>query len=124
MMKDQMLSALKRANDDAEFAIAARMWNADVVFASGADAVRMTVHEGRIGEVAAAAPDASATIRVSGPADGWAKALQRVPPAFYHDLYGAMMHHGFTIEGPVEEVGPYYRAISRLIEIARDEGAK
>jgi hypothetical protein len=122
-MKERMLRAISRANDDAEFGIAARMWNADVVFASGDDAVRMTVREGRIAAVNAAHDGGNTAVRVSGPPEGWEKALQPLPPAFYHDLYGASVHHGFRIEGRVEDVGPYYRALSRLIELAGENGA-
>lgn len=122
-MKQRILRAMARANDDPEFALAARLWDGDVLFASGAEAVRMRVAGGRVASVDEATSDATAMIRVSGPPDGWAKALQAVPPAFYHDLYGAMAQHGFTIQGRVEDVGPYYRALSRLVELAREDGA-
>jgi len=111
------------ANNDGEFALAARMWDADVVFVSGDDAVRVSVRDGRIGEIAPAAPDAAAAIRVRGPADGWRKMLQPAPPPFYQDLYGAAIHHGFAIEGRIEDIGPYYPALRRLIELLRVDGS-
>lgn len=69
-------------NDDAEFALAARMWDGDVLFASGEDAVRMTVHGGRVTEVVQSVPDAAAQIRVIATADVWEKMLRPMPPAF------------------------------------------
>jgi hypothetical protein len=110
------------ANDDGEFAIAARMWDADIMLVSGTDAVRLTVRGGLITDVAAAPADAPALIRIVGPSDGWEKLLRAVPPPFYQDLFGAAVHHGFKIEGAIEDVYPYYPALRRLIEIARRNG--
>jgi hypothetical protein len=107
------------ANGDGEFTIAARMWDADVVFASGDRAVRMIVSDGRITGVQAAPAGAAAQIRVTGPAEGWPKMLSAVPPPFYQDLFGASLHHGFTIEGKIEDVYPYYPALRRLVELLR-----
>ena len=123
-MKDRVLRlSPSAANDDGEFAIAARMWDAEVMLVSGTDAVRLTVRGGRITEVAASPADAAAPIRIVGPPDGWEKLLSAVPPPFYQDLFGAAARHGFTIEGAIEDVYPYYPALRRLIEILRINGA-
>jgi hypothetical protein len=45
--------------------------------------------------------------------------LRPAPPPFYHDLFGATVHHGFKIEGEMLDVNPYYAAIRRLIELLR-----
>jgi hypothetical protein len=122
MMKERALRLLPvTANDDGEFKIAARLWDGDVVLVSGADAVRLVVKGGRVIEASAATPDADAQIRVVGPAEGWAKMLQPAPPPFYQDLYGAQIHHGFVIHGAIEDVGPYYPALRRLIELLRKD---
>ena len=123
-MKDLTLRLLPAAaNEDGEFAIAARMWDSDVLLVSGTDAVRLAVRAGRITHVAAAAADAAAPIRVAGPPEGWEKLLRAVPPPFYQDIFGAAAHHGFTIEGAIEDVYPYYPARRRLIEILRINSA-
>jgi hypothetical protein len=123
-VKERALRLLPAAaNDDGEFAIAARMWEADVMLVSGAEAVHLTVRAGRVTEVAAASASAAAPIRIVGPPDGWEKLLRAVPPPFYQDLFGAAAHHGFTIEGAIEDVYPYYAALRRLIEILRVNGA-
>ncbi len=122
-MRDLLMRLLPAAaNDDGEFAIAARMWDADIMLVSGTDAVRLTVRGGLITDVAAAPADAPALIRIVGPSDGWEKLLRAVPPPFYQDLFGAAVHHGFKIEGAIEDVYPYYPALRRLIEIARRNG--
>ena len=110
------------ASEDGEFAIAGRMWDADVMLVSGADAVRLT-RGGRITEVANSSAGAPAPIRIVGPPDGWEKLLRAVPPPFYQDLVGAVAHHGFTIVGAIEDVYPHYAALRRLIEILRINGA-
>jgi hypothetical protein len=123
-MIDRMLRLTPAAaNDDGEFAIAARMWDADVMLVSGTDAVRLTVRGGLVTAVASAPADTAAPIRVVGPPDGWEKMLSPMPPPFYHDLFGAAAHHGFRIEGAIEDVYPYYPALRRLIEILRANGA-
>jgi hypothetical protein len=118
-MKDLMLRTLPTANNDGEFAIAARMWDSDVVLVSGSDAVRFNVRDGRVTGVTAVASETSALIRITGSPDGWAKMMLPVPPPFYQDLFGAAAHHGFTIEGKLEDVYPYYPALRRLIELLR-----
>ena len=107
------------ANDDPEFALAARMWDGDVLFACGEDAVRMSVRGGRITDVVAASASAEAAIRVIATADDWEKLLHPVPPPFYQDLFGAASRHGVLLLGEPENVFPYYPALRRLIELLR-----
>ena len=124
-LEELMLRALPAAaNDDGEFAIAARMWDADVIFASDGSAVKMSIAAGRITDVARATAASDAPIRISGPDAGWQKMLAPLPPPFYQDLFGASIHHGFTIEGKVEDIYPYYPALRRLIELLRLEAAR
>src|SRR4029078_10605631 len=47
-MKELFLRVLPKANDDGEFSVAARMWDSELVLASGIDAVRMTMRDGRV----------------------------------------------------------------------------
>lgn len=54
---EQVLRVLPdAANADGEFAIAARMWDADVVFVSDSDAVCMSVHDGVVTAATPVAP--------------------------------------------------------------------
>lgn len=122
MMRERALSRLPdAANNDGEFQIAARLWDGDVVLVSGDEAVRLAIKAGRITEAAAAAPDTAAKIRIAGPAEGWAKMLEPAPPPFYQDIYAGVAHHGFQLHGALEDVGPYYPALRRLIELLRGE---
>jgi hypothetical protein len=119
-MKDALLRAAAIANDDGEFVLAARLWSADVAFVSGNEVAGIVVRDGKLRADAAAAE--RATIRVSGPPEGWRLMLQTVPQPFYHDLFGAMMHHGFAIEGEMQSVYPYYAALRRFVELMRTAG--
>jgi hypothetical protein len=122
MMRERALARLPdAANNDGEFQIAARLWDGDVVLVSGDDAVRLTIKSGRIVETAATPKDTAAQIRIVGPADGWGKMLQPAPPAFYQDVFAATYYHGFKIDGAIEDVGPYYPALRRLIELLRHD---
>lgn len=107
------------ANDDAEFALAARGWEGDVLFASGEAAVRMTVHGGRVTEVIQSVPGAAAQIRIIATEDVWEKMLQPMPPAFYQDLFAAAARHGLLLLGDPVDLFPYYPALRRLIELLR-----
>jgi hypothetical protein len=121
-MKEAMQRVLAKANDDPEFKIAARMWNADLELVAGDDVVRTAIRNGRV-TASSGAANGVPSIRVVGPADGWARMLQPHPPPFYQDLFGATIYHGFKIDGAVEHFGPYYAALRRLLEIAREGGA-
>ena len=106
------------ANEDGEFAMAARLWDGDLILATADQAVRLVIAGGKITDASEASRDATAQIRITGPADGWAKMLQAKPEPFYQDVYGAQLHHGFWMQGAIEDVGPYYPALRRLIVMA------
>jgi hypothetical protein len=118
-VKERLLRLMPALNDDAEFRLAARMWTGDVAFATESEAVRVLVRDGRVEDIAPAPADVASMIRIAGPDAGWRKMLEPVPPPFYQDLFGAAAHHGFTIGGRIEDVGPYYPALRRMIELLR-----
>lgn len=106
-------------NDDPEFALAARTWDGDVLFASDGDALRMTVRGGRVSDVAAADADTPAQVRIVATPDAWEKMLRPLPPPFYQDLFGAASRHGVLLLGQPEDLFPYYPALRRLMELLR-----
>ena len=118
------MNALQRltpalVNEDPEFKLAARMWHGDVVFASGDDALRMTVRDGRVTEVVPSAAGAAAQVRIAATEDVWEQMLRPAPPPFYHDLFGAVARHGVVLAGEPTDVFPYYPALRRVIELLR-----
>ena len=106
------------ANADGEFALQARLWNATITIANGADVIALTVAQGRVANAVANA--AAAQVRISGPPSGWDEMLRPIPKPFYHDLRAAAAHHGFAIEGDLMHTAAYYPAIRRLIELLRE----
>jgi hypothetical protein len=119
-MKERLLAVLPMAaNADPEFAHAARMWDGDVVFSDGAEAVKMLVRGGVVEAAATCAPGTPAQIRISATPSGWEKMMMKIPPAFYQDLFAAASRQDFVLDGRIENIGPYYPALRRLVELAR-----
>ena len=117
-----MEAFLVAANHDLEFAIAARYWNATVIFEMGNDKHLITIRDGKIvGILSDLGPmeDWDWNFRISGPQDGWMKLLQPIPEPFYQAILPATLFHGFTIGGDFMTFCSYYRAFSRMIELMR-----
>ena len=68
-------------------------------------------------------PFDSYDIQLAGPGEVWELLLTPEPPAFYHDFFPAMAHHGFRIEGDMEMIMAFYPAIRRLGDIFRTVAA-
>src|SRR5687767_7749258 len=109
-----LFERLERVNDDAAFRIAARFWSATLCLDAGDERCVVKIDNSRV-----TATDEPHTIRLSGPHDGWTKLLSHTPPPFYQGAWGAVVHHGFVIEGDFENWCQYYPAVSRLIEVLR-----
>ena len=112
-------AAARAANDDGEFKIAARFWNADVRLASGEQAWLLRLRDGRIAHVVRDAGASGADAGIAAPSEVWREMLAPVPRPFFQDLYGASLHHGLQLENP-EALWPYYPALRRLLELLRD----
>ena len=105
------------ANLDAEFRQAARLWSTRLCLRAGEEAHLVRIEDGRVTAVEDRADPFD--VCISGPAAGWRELLAPLPRPFYQDLWGAIAHHGFAIEG--DEVGfhAYYPAARRLLELLR-----
>jgi hypothetical protein len=107
------------ANLDAEFRLAARFWTTSLRLETTSEAHLIQVADGRIQSVQAAG-DAPGEVRIAASDEGWREFLKLRPRPFYQDLWGAMTHHGFALEGDLERFYPYYPAARRLFEILRE----
>jgi hypothetical protein len=109
------------ANDDAEFRIAARFW--DAVLRIGVDdaGTLIRIRDGCIEEITPELPIGMSTwdFSISAPATEWRHFLEPVPRPFYQDLWGASLYHGFRVEGNLETFYPYYAAVRRMFELMR-----
>lgn len=68
-------------------------------------------------------PFDSYDIQLAGSDEVWDLLLRKEPPAFYHDFFPAMAHHGFRIEGDMEMIMAFYPAIRRLGDLFRTVAA-
>jgi len=111
-------------NGDPEFRLAARYWNGSFRLAMGpSEAYVFRVRDGAISAVNREPTVWDAwDFEVSGPADGWAEILARVPKPFYQDVASAIFRHGFTLGGDVESFFAYHAALRRVIDVLRRAG--
>ena len=109
------------ANDDAEFRIAARFWEAVLRIGVDDAGTLIRIRDGRIEEVAPELPIGMSSwdFSISAGAEQWRRFLEPVPEPFYQDLWGASLYHGFRVEGNLETFYPYYAAVRRMFELMR-----
>lgn len=117
MLAGALAKLPEAANLDAEFREAARMWNARLCLRADQQAHLVRIEDGRVAAIEAGAADYD--VRISGPAAGWGELLALVPRPFYQDLWGAMAHHGFAVDGDERSFHAYYPAARRLLELLR-----
>jgi len=103
-------------DEDPEFRMAARYWNATLSLESPSRALCIEIADGRVASCRESAP-------VVAPDDGWAQFLAAVPRPFYQDLLGGcVQHHGFQVAGDMLSLSAYYQAAARLFAVMRALG--
>ena len=111
------------ANNDPEFRIAARFWDTVLRITMGDTAHLLYIRDGQMTAVRPWDPMqqvwTSWQVSITAPAEDWSKFLAPLPPPFYQDLWGATLHHGFTVEGDLASFYPYYPAMRRLFDLMR-----
>ena len=119
---DQTIDAtIERLNSDPEFALKARIWEGRFKLVIGDDSYLFQMHEGKVERIVQE-PDLYAEFGflIAGPAEGWEKIFSVAPEPFYQDVYSAWVHHGFTIEGDLEQFFGFHMAIRRMVQIIRE----
>jgi hypothetical protein len=110
----------RRVNEDGEFRVASRFWDATLRLDLGSESQRLRFEGGTLREVATCAQDARCDLHISAPTEEWEKLLEPIPRPFYQDLLGAMLHHGFKLSEDMLAFAAYYPALQRLVEILRE----
>ncbi len=107
-------------NDDPEFRLCGRLWDARIRYRMGDDAFILDIRRGEIADVVET-PGIfdDFEIEIAAGDDVWEKILAPVPPPFHHDLFPAQLHHGLRITGDLESVFAYYGALRRITELMR-----
>jgi len=116
-------SFVAAVNEDPEFGMAARFWDAVLKFEMGDSKYMLDIKDGKIASLDAdpgLMEDWDYDFQVRAPEEEWAKLLQPEPQPFYQALLPAVLLHGFDFGGDFETFCAYYRAFSRLIEIMRE----
>ncbi len=108
-------------NDDSEFRLQARYWNGALQLQFGDDAHVFRLAEGEIVGVDSDALAGNACeVIIRAPMEDWYEWVQPIPRPLYHELYPALWHHGFELEGDPDYVWPYYAALRRAGELVRE----
>lgn len=111
-------------NSDPEFALNARLWEGRFKIRIGDASYVFHMHEGKVERIIDQ-PDmfTAFDFSISGPSGGWDELLSAAPKPFYQDLFSAWLHHGFTIEGDLEQFFGFHMALRRMIQIMRQPTA-
>jgi hypothetical protein len=110
----------ERANNDGEFALHARFWNATVKLQIGAATYRLDIRDGALKACAPWHGTIAGDLAIEASEAEWANLLAPMPRPFYQDLYAATIHHGFSVVGDTKNYYAYYPAVRRLIELMRE----
>ncbi len=110
----------RRVNEDGEFRLASRFWDARLRLDLGGESRRLCFRNGELCEVEPCEGDVSFDLQISAPVEDWERLLAPVPRPFYQDLLGALLHHGFQLSADPLDYAAYYPALRRLVEILRE----
>ncbi|MCY3840532.1 MAG: hypothetical protein OXH09_18100 [Gammaproteobacteria bacterium] len=109
-----------RANDDGEFRIHARLWNATVRLGIGHRNYKLRIDDGSVRSIERWPGGVATDLAIHAPEADWQAMLAETPRPFYQDLYAASIHHDFETAGDTTNYCAYYPALRRLIEIMRE----
>jgi hypothetical protein len=110
----------RRVNQDGEFRLASRFWDATLRLDLGPESQRLCFQEGQLQEILGCEADADCDMHISAPVEEWERLLEPVPRPFYQDLFAAQLHHGFQMNADPLDYAAYYPALRRLVEILRE----
>ena len=109
-----------RANEDREFRLGSRFWNATIRIQIEKYRYKIQVVDGELRSIEPWFGAIASDLSITAPERDWKKLLALEPLPFYQDLYPAAVHHDFDVSGDIEAYCAYYPAIRRLIEIMRE----
>jgi len=111
---------VRSVNSDPEFALAGRYLNGAVKLEMGGDAVLLTFRDGKLSKLSEPTLFDSADVVIRGSEDDWREFLQPVPKPFYHDMFAAVVRHGFEWSGDMVTLFAYYGAFRRMFDVMRE----
>jgi len=115
----------ERVNADAEFRLAARLWEATLRLDIGETSHRLRFEDGSLAAVEPCGGEAACDLFVGASEDDWRELLAPVPRPYYQDLLGARLLHGIRLPEDPLAYAAYYPALRRLVQLlsaSREEG--
>ncbi|WP_144573869.1 hypothetical protein [Brevibacterium jeotgali] len=113
-------AALERLNADPEFTLKARKWEGRFKVVRGNDTVVIQMHEGAVDRIEVDPTIfTAADFTIAASKEEWDRLLVREPAPFYQDIYSAWLHHGFTVDGDLEQFFGFHMALRRLQQMLR-----
>jgi hypothetical protein len=106
-----------RVNRDAEFRLAARLWDATLRLGIGDASHSLRFEDGSLVEVAACEGDAPCDVFIEASEDDWRELLAPVPRPYFQDLFGAQWQHGVRLPEDPIAYAAYYPALRRLMQL-------
>lgn len=117
---DTVESARNRLNSDPEFRLKARKWEGRFKVVHGEDVLIFQLHEGEVERIETDPTLFTASdFVISASEDEWKKLTEKEPEPFYQDIYSAWLHHGFEVDGDLEQFFAFHMALRRLQQILR-----
>jgi hypothetical protein len=116
---------VEAVNDDPEFRIAGRFWDATIKLVVGDEIAIIKIRDGQVKDVFEPAGRNymiqvhEYDVFVSAPAAEWAQFFVDEPKPFYHDLFAAVTRHDFDWGGDVRLWFAYYGALRQMFWIMR-----
>ncbi len=111
-------------NCDGEFLISARFLNGSLKLLFDDEALMLHFRDGRLSAITRPAMFDTATVVIRGPAASWREFLAPTPRPFFHDMFAAIVRHGFEWNGDAETFFAYYGAFRRMFQIMREHAVR
>lgn len=116
---------MSSVNDDPEFKIAGRYWNATIKVVFGDEPLIIKIKDGVVVEVFE--PEGrnymievrEYDLVIEAPVAEWDQFFQSEPKPFYHDLFAAVTRHDFQWGGDVKMWFAYYGALRQMFALMR-----
>ncbi|GAA4282795.1 hypothetical protein GCM10022261_03260 [Brevibacterium daeguense] len=112
--------AQERLNSDQEFRLKARKWEGRFKIVHGETVAVFQMHEGAVERIELnPSLFTHSDFQITASEAEWEKLLQETPEPFYQDIYSAWLHHGFSVDGDLEQFFAFHMALRRLQQILR-----
>ena len=112
-------------NADPELKIAARYMTKDMCIEAGNTKCIIKIRDGVVTQIKSENAFADPwDFAIRGSVNAWEKFLLPIPPRFYDGLFGGMVRGNFRLEGDTIGAFTHFWAVTRMLDIFREEQNK